>query len=440
MMRNAGQPWSRSNLFTRLIVASLAAVLIRADSAPQSLYWIAPMNNGDQSMAYDISDDGSHIVGTYHDPVNRKTRAFVWDPILNSFTDLGDLGGGNAVARGISGNGQVIVGWSQDNAGVWRAVYWENNTIQQIPTSENRQSFAYDVSNDGSVIVGTCDVAVGGTRGFYFKKSQNTFGTLPPPPNRLSDPTDAYAVSPDGTLVGGSAPWSWCVLACLWNISMDPPQGPIYGRRLPGRQICTQVRHISVHSGGVTIVGGGAYLQSFKQTKQSFNWNIDWNDYTTYYPNWDAVSDLGYPTSANAASGDGSIVVGSAHVGRFVRAVRWNQNGQMQDLNAAYASLLQDGSYLITALSITPDGRYIVGQGYNATTGRYEGFLLDTQGGGYLRSRGDANNDGCVDDADLLQVLFAFGATGAVNEDLNNDSVVDDADLLLVLFNFGLGC
>jgi hypothetical protein len=40
----------------------------------------------------------------------------------------------------------------------------------------------------------------------------------------------------------------------------------------------------------------------------------------------------------------------------------------------------------------------------------------------------------------LLQVLFAFGATGAVNEDLNNDSVVDDADLLLVLFNFGLGC
>jgi probable HAF family extracellular repeat protein len=106
-------------------------VLIRADSAPQSLYWIAPMNNGDQSMAYDISDDGSHIVGTYHDPVNRKTRAFVWDRILNSFTDLGDLGGGNAVARGISGNGQVIVGWSQDNTGVWRAVYWRTTLFSK---------------------------------------------------------------------------------------------------------------------------------------------------------------------------------------------------------------------------------------------------------------------------------------------------------------------
>jgi len=439
-MQKLGQLWLRYGSSTRLLVAFLAAVLLRADSVSQRLFWIAPMNNGNQSLAYDISDDGNRIVGTYHDPVNRKIRAFVWDRTSNSFTDLGDLGGGNAVARGISGNGQVIVGWSQDNTGVWRAVYWENNTIQQIPTSENRQSFAYDVSYDGSVIVGTCDVAVGGTRGFYFKKSQNTFGTLPPPPNRPDDETDAYAVSPDGTLVGGSSPWSWCVLGCLWNISGDAPQGPIYIRRLPGRQICTQVRHISVHSGGVTIVGGGSYLESFRQTKQSFDWNIDWDDSNTYYPTWDVVSDLGYPTSANAASGDGSIVVGAAHVGRFLRAVRWNRNNQMEDLNAAYASLLQDGSYLITALSITPNGRYIVGQGYNATTGRYEGFLLDTQGGGYLRSRGDVNGDGCVDDTDLLQVLFAFGTTGAVNEDLNDDSVVDDADLLLVLFNFGLEC
>ena len=39
--------------------------------------------------------------------------------------------------------------------------------------------------------------------------------------------------------------------------------------------------------------------------------------------------------------------------------------------------------------------------------------------------------------ADLLQVLFAFGATGSNPADLNGDSVVDDADLLTVLFNFG---
>jgi hypothetical protein len=48
---------------------------------------------------------------------------------------------------------------------------------------------------------------------------------------------------------------------------------------------------------------------------------------------------------------------------------------------------------------------------------------------------------GCVDDADLLAVLFAFGNTGSeLPEDTNCDEVIDDADLLIVLFAFGEGC
>ncbi len=54
---------------------------------------------------------------------------------------------------------------------------------------------------------------------------------------------------------------------------------------------------------------------------------------------------------------------------------------------------------------------------------------------------GDVDGNGCVDDADLLAVLFAFGSTGSgLAEDVNCDEVVDDADLLEVLFNFGTGC
>ncbi len=57
------------------------------------------------------------------------------------------------------------------------------------------------------------------------------------------------------------------------------------------------------------------------------------------------------------------------------------------------------------------------------------------------RRAGDVNGDGCVDDADLLIVLFNFGATGIGRlEDLNRDRNVDNADLLIVLFNFGQGC
>jgi hypothetical protein len=54
---------------------------------------------------------------------------------------------------------------------------------------------------------------------------------------------------------------------------------------------------------------------------------------------------------------------------------------------------------------------------------------------------GDVDGSGCVDDADLLAVLFAFGNSGSnLPEDVTRDGTVDDADLLVVLFNFGAGC
>jgi hypothetical protein len=50
----------------------------------------------------------------------------------------------------------------------------------------------------------------------------------------------------------------------------------------------------------------------------------------------------------------------------------------------------------------------------------------------------DVNCDGIVDDADLLQVLFAFGVQQCNHPaDINGDGTVDDADLLQVLFGFG---
>lgn len=55
----------------------------------------------------------------------------------------------------------------------------------------------------------------------------------------------------------------------------------------------------------------------------------------------------------------------------------------------------------------------------------------------FLTYRADVNGDGCVDDADLLEVLFAFGSVGSLPADVNEDGTVDDADLLEVLFNFG---
>jgi probable HAF family extracellular repeat protein len=140
---------------------------------------------------------------------------------------------------------------------------------------------------------------------------------------------------------------------------------------------------------------------------------------------------------AHGVSADGSVVVGGAYnaAGRW-RAFRWTQAGGMEDLNITYAHLLPPGSVLLGASPISPNGRYIVGLGVNAATGRWEAFLLDTG----FPLRGDVNRNGCVDDTDLLRVLFEFGAQGYRNEDLNWDGEIDDADLLQVLSNFGGGC
>ena len=149
------------------------------------------------------------------------------------------------------------------------------------------------------------------------------------------------------------------------------------------------------------------------------------------------LSTLGDDRSrAWGVSADGSVVVGEARNAVGFSAFRWTVDGGMEDLNTTYASLLTDGSELRSASAISPDGRYIVGSGYNAATNRDEAFLLDT---GFPR-RGDVDRNGCVDDADLLQVLFAFGERGYRNEDLNWDGTIDDADLLQVLSHFGSGC
>lgn len=54
----------------------------------------------------------------------------------------------------------------------------------------------------------------------------------------------------------------------------------------------------------------------------------------------------------------------------------------------------------------------------------------------------DVDGSGCVDDADLLAVLFAFGNTGdpGIEGDTDCNGIIDDADLLNVLFAFGQGC
>jgi probable HAF family extracellular repeat protein len=129
------------------------------------------------------------------------------------------------------------------------------------------------------------------------------------------------------------------------------------------------------------------------------------------------------------------VVGGSRTADGNTRAFYWTRTVGMVSLQDHFAGLIPAGWTLTSASGISPNGRYIVGIGQNPQ-GATEAWLLDT--GRNCYSGGDVDGNGCVDDADLLEVLLGFGRVGVA--DVNCDGIVNDADLLEVLFNFGSGC
>jgi hypothetical protein len=149
---------------------------------------------------------------------------------------------------------------------------------------------------------------------------------------------------------------------------------------------------------------------------------------------------------------DGGVNWTRARVLEARRGDRWHGN---TEANGGYNSLVEldlsgdanvnnnaQFAFRVVTIFDPNTGQYTAAQsGSNySTRGTLRYDLIEILGeeasGG---PEGDVNGDGCVDDADLLIVLFNFGNSGGQG-DVNNDNIVDDADLLVVLFNFGAGC
>ncbi|BBM71059.1 hypothetical protein RmaAA213_29050 [Rhodothermus marinus] len=260
------------------------------------------------------------------------TQAFRWHPDnpdqdQNGQPDVLPLetpGYNSGEAWAVSADGGVIVGvvynWSLlEGPSPREAFRWtETDGLQLLGTLGGEASLAENVSADGAIVVGSAQNQFGKYHAFRWTAADGMqpLGTLM---YVLYDSSTATAVSDDGSVVVG---WA----------------------HVPGNDVLVAFR---VDNGVLSELAG-----------------------PTAYPQ----------TQAYDVTADGSMVVGVMfNENGERRAFRWTDGVGLEDLSAVYADLLTPvGSYLRTAQAISPNGRYIVGQGFNAATNRLEAFLLDT--------------------------------------------------------------
>ncbi|GBC94200.1 hypothetical protein HRbin15_02708 [bacterium HR15] len=440
-MRPNAWSWTNGARFNRralvMVVWLALGWLLGATTSlnAQTLTWLGTLPGGGRSYATGVSVNGGVVVGVVRHSIGQD-RAFRWTP-SSGMVDLGILpGGDHSAARGVSENGNVVVGSSTARyigyTSVTRAFRWTPTSGMQdlgtFPGADNI-SEALGVSPDGGWYVGWSRYwnRYGSFRRAFVANGSidqnDMIGTL------RSDEygeSEARAASRNASVVVG---WAHNHLGERWAFYWVRATRTMYGL-YPLAACCGEATGISEN--GLVIVGRSHSAQTEQWHACLWWWNV-----SGYSPS--DLGTLGGDESEALACTNNQIVVGWSHIPSGQRrAFRWTPTGGMEDLSSVYASLLGSGSYLEIAYAITPDGRYIVGQGYNAASARTEAFLLDTL---CQAHNGDVDNNGCVDDADLLAVLFAFGNTGQLGRvDTNCDQVVDDADLLQVLFNFGSGC
>jgi|GEM_PF-1296291 len=175
---------------------------------------------------------------------------------------------------------------------------------------------------------------------------------------------------------------------------------------------------------------GEAFVYVLTRNDDGYQWvyTLVRIDPDTLTRQWELPLTNFHPTLWAVDSAGGVYLLGSGADGREFRKVRadgalaWRLSADDVPLPLQPSRLLPlpNGSLVVAGDTLLPD--------------EASGIKVMLVG-----RQGDTNGDGCVNDADLLTVLIAFGSD-AFAADLNADGIVDDADLLEVLFAFGSGC
>jgi uncharacterized membrane protein len=366
----------RSILFFAIIVLFTNNIRIQA----QSLTWIGTLG-GESSEAYAVSDDGVVVVGQIRN-TSGENRAVRWSAstglqILNGLQNI------KSWARAVSSDGSIIVGTAEENVRkAFRCI--QNNSFEYLAPlggSDFNTSEAFDLSADGSKIVGVLTNLSDEVRGFIWSESLGMTELSTLLSISITPRSEVNAISGDGHFPVGRSSYS-DVNFTYSALPVEWVNTPIYNvRTLPYFQpmeygVAEEISENGDYAVGRFKINGKLRGQRWHREPPGV---------------WVTADDIGLLDEIPDSVGncyaldvsDDGLVVGQTtdNSSEGLAAYLWEKTSVntsvMYNLNVLYSNLINQSGYLVSANAITPDGRFIVGRGYRLSTHKYEAFVLD---------------------------------------------------------------
>ncbi|MBY0307126.1 MAG: hypothetical protein K2Q09_00145 [Phycisphaerales bacterium] len=385
---------------------------------------------GTTSKGAGVSADGSVVVGTAQ--VGGVTRAFRWTS-GGGVVLLAPIAGGeagNATSAEVSDDGSVVVGSSAAGPGVSHAYRWTapGGTLDLLTLTGGTNSVANGVSGDGQVVVGYSQSSEG-QRAMSWTQAGGmvNLGALAGFTSSLALGADA-----DGSVVVGYAQTPGSARALRWVSGVLEDLGTISGYSSSFGYACSSDGSVVV--GRVSAVGVGG---------QPFRWTPDGGMEGLGTLDGD-TSGFALGVSGDGNVVVGSSNAGSAsRAYMWTRAAGLTDlNVYLPTLGADLT-----GWTLTSATDISPDGRTIVGTGLHGGVQEAWRVRLNTACPADLGAAGGvAGRDGRLDNNDFIAFIGLFFAAdlgadlGAAGGQPGSDGAFDNNDFIAFISLFFAGC
>jgi len=361
----------RPSCLARQLWVALALFAMPAAAFAQARFQaLGFLPGGSLSEAFDVSADGSVVVGSGRSGNQPLGEAFRWT------TSEGMVGLGSlspflrySEARAVSADGSVIAGATRSPVSITEAFYFTQGKgmvgIGFLPGLNLSQAFDVEVSPSGEIVV------VGVSRlvfkeAFRWTKATGMVG-LGRGVDLGFDQSRALAVSRDGQKVAGffgeiGSPSREAFRYSVTSSTLAPlgclPRGSISD----GNDVSANGTVLAGASGFADA--GGSGMQGFLATAGN--------------PDLHALGFLPGASSSEAlaVSSDGKVVVGRSGDGATSRAFIWDPENGIRDVQVllSAAGIATTGWQLLSATGIADDGKTLVGSGINPE-GLREAFL-----------------------------------------------------------------